>query len=556
MGPSNARGIRAELSPEHNGQVTFSGEPSTRSDAHMKKKLLALLIGALLPVSAALAADSEAVDVLRETTLNILDALVKRGVLNRQEADEIVKDAESKARTGRAAAKPQPDDVRVTYVPETVKDEIRREVRRDVLEQTKAERWALPGVLPEWMDRISFYGDFLLRAQTDLFQQTNSTQYPNFQAINQAGTVNISNATLYTDPADPTKVADNRERFFLRARLGVNAKITDTVSTGLRLTTGNTSQPVVTVQSLGNSENKYSFLIDRAFLRLQPVPWLDVAGGRIQNPFLHSELIWAPDLSFEGFAATVRQKVGGVTPWFTAGAFPLQELGSNERNKWLYAGQGGVEWNLTPQLRSRVGLAYYNYRNITGAHNPAVGDTHVNDFTAPQFVQKGNTLFNIADTTLDPNAALFALASEYRLLNLTGTLDLLAYDPYHVLLTGDFVQNLAYDQASVLARTGLNIAPRTKGYLVKLAIGKPDLAEAGDWLVQFGYRYLQRDAVLDAFTDPDFHLGGTDTKGHTLYLAYAFGRNAYASLKWMSANAVDGPQLAIDVLQVDMNVRF
>jgi len=530
----------------------WAGKPQS----HMKKKLLALLIGALLPLSGAMAADSEAVDVLRETTLNILDALVKRGVLTRQDADEIVKDAESKARTARAAAKPQPDDVRVTYVPETVKDEIRRDVRRDVLEQTKAERWALPGALPEWTERISFYGELMLRSQNDIFQSTNSTQYLNYQAINQAGTTNIPNATLYTNPADPSKVADNSESFFVRARLGMNAKINDTVSAGLRLTTGNTNQPVVTVQTLGTGDNKYTFVLDRAFLRLQPAPWLDLIGGRIPNPFLHTELVWAPDLGLEGFAGTVRQKVGAITPWFTAGAFPLQDLGSSTRNKWLYAAQGGLDWKLTPSLRSRIGLAYYDYSNVTGIHNPSTGNTHVNDYTAPQYVQKGNTLFNIADTTTNPNAALFALAPEYRLVNLTGTLDLLAYDPYHVMFTGDYVQNIGYDQANVLARSGLNVAPRTKGYLAKIAVGKPELAEAGDWLVQFGYRYLQRDAVIDGFTDPDFHLGGTDAKGYTLYLAYTFGRNAYASLKWMSANAIDNPPLAIDVLQLDLNVRF
>jgi hypothetical protein len=70
------------------------------------------------------------------------------------------------------------------------------------------------------------------------------------------------------------------------------------------------------------------------------------------------------------------------------------------------------------------------------------------------------------------------------------------------------------------------------------------------------YRYLQRDAVLDAFNDSDFHLGGTDAAGYTLKADYGLGKFLYASVRYMSASAIDDAPLGIDVIYLDVNGRF
>ena len=78
----------------------------------------------------------------------------------------------------------------------------------------------------------------------------------------------------------------------------------------------------------------------------------------------------------------------------------------------------------------------------------------------------------------------------------------------------------------------------------------------GEWQAYFGYRHLERDAVLDAFTDSDFHLGGTDAKGYFIGGNYGLNKNASVGLRYLSADQIDGPPLAIDVLQVDLNAKF
>ena len=89
---------------------------------------------------------------------------------------------------------------------------------------------------------------------------------------------------------NPINTTEDRQRFRLRARLGLAAKITDYVSAGFRITTGNLTDPVSTNQTLGTDFNKYTLVLDQAFIKAQPWEWLSVSGGRIPNPFFSTDL--------------------------------------------------------------------------------------------------------------------------------------------------------------------------------------------------------------------------------------------------------------------------
>ena len=75
-------------------------------------------------------------------------------------------------------------------------------------------------------------------------------------------------------------------------------------------------------------------------------------------------------------------------------------------------------------------------------------------------------------------------------------------------------------------------------------------------LIQADLGLETTDAVLDAFTDSDFHLGGTDTKGYILGGSFGIDKNTWFTMRWLSADPIDGPPLSIDVLQADLNARF
>ena len=65
-----------------------------------------------------------------------------------------------------------------------------------------------------------------------------------------------------------------------------------------------------------------------------------------------------------------------------------------------------------------------------------------------------------------------------------------------------------------------------------------------------------RDAVLDAFTDSDFRLGGTDAKGYSLGGSYGLGKNTAASARYLSGDSISGAPLSVDVFQFDVQIRF
>lgn len=202
----------------------------------------------------------------------------------------------------------------------------------------------------------------------------------------------------------------------------------------------------------------------------------------------------------------------------------------------------------------KLGLALYEFTNIAGAFNSPTIDP-ANRSSLPKFVQKGNTVFNIVTDGGNP---LLGLAADFRELNITGVVDLAEFKPYNVSLTADYVKNIGYNAGEVSARTGglITQEPRTTGYQLSLTVGAGDRNRRGSWEAFGGYKYLQADAVVDGFTDSDFHLGGTDAKGWFIGGVYGIARGMQVRARWFTANAIDQAPLAIDVLQVDLSAEF
>ena len=70
------------------------------------------------------------------------------------------------------------------------------------------------------------------------------------------------------------------------------------------------------------------------------------------------------------------------------------------------------------------------------------------------------------------------------------------------------------------------------------------------------YRHVESDAVVDAFNDSDFGLGGTNLEGYLVSGALAIGKGVWAGARWLSADNIVGPTFEVDVLQVDFSARF
>ncbi|HWM46445.1 MAG TPA: putative porin [Xanthobacteraceae bacterium] len=554
-------------------------------------------------------------------TINLINLLVKQGVITEEQAAALIKQADDEAYVARqavreAATKAEgaektasaaadavspPGTKRVTYVPEIVKKQIREDIKKEVIEKAKKEGWVAPGTLPEWASRIRISGDVRVRYEAAFFPPGNYPYSVNYNAINTGQPYDLNfNSNPYFWPTYNT--SEDRNRLRLRARLGLEADLYQGFWAGLRVATGDSHAPVSFNQTLGGSGgnfSKYAIWLDRAFLKYTPFPDLTFSVGRFDNPFFTpTDLVYHRDLGFDGFAAQAKVEVApGITPFAVGGVFPVfntdLNAGSNldpstgvakfpSNDKWMYGAQLGAHLRPVPDVEATVGAAYYDFNNVQGRlSDPCFASTTSDacntDLTRPSFAQKGNTYMALRDIVArdisninEPRYQYFGLASGFRNIVVNGRLDFGHFHPAHVVLDGEYVVNTAFHKSDVAARALLNPLPAgpvdgstnanyvggNQGWLGRVTVGHRELKELWDWNFHVGYKYLESDAVIDAFTDSDFGFGGTNLKGYFVGANLGLGPNVWATARWMSANQVAGAPYAVDILQVDINGRF
>jgi Putative porin len=531
-------------------------------------------------------------------TERLIELLVEKGVLPRDQAAALLHQAQQEARASKippkqAAAKAAtpvatpadepvpPGTVRVTYVPQIVRNQIAEQVRNEMMQQAKTEGWAQPNVLPEWTQRITVFGDMRIRGEGDFFPHSSSPNIVDFATINSGSPFDITGSQGGPPLLDTT---ENRWRVRLRARIGVDARIDDWLTSEIRLATGNDASPISTNQTLGQSGPfaKYALWLDRAFVKATPTDWMTINAGRMSNPFWTTDLIYYDDLAFDGFAVTATPRIGDeISGFVTAGAFPVFNTAFNfgttttfaSRNAWLFGVQAGGEWRFAPDYVAKLGAGYFGYSNIAGkTSSPCLilfsSDACNTDNSRMLFTSNGNTMFAIRNLLPNPNnptgpqPQFFGLASGFNVLDLHGRLDLQMFKPINIALEGEFADNLAFSRTGV-ARIGVNnfgpnntVEAGNKAWMLRVTVGTPQIAKRWDWNAWLAYKYLESDSVLAALTDPDFHLGGTNAKGFILGGNLGIARNAWITARWLSASQVSGPPYAVDVVQADLNVRF
>lgn len=566
-------------------------------------------------------------------TINLVNMLVKQGVLKEEQAEALIKQADDEAYVAREAAKgatmraeeaaktagaaaaaaSPPGTKHVTYVPEVVKRQLREEIKRDVMAKAQTENWASPGKYPEWAQRIRFYGDLRARYEGQFYPTGNDPKLVNFNSINTGNPYDLSDNNPYFAPTYNT--SQDRDRARLRLRIGADIDVSDNILAGFRFASGDSNSPVSLNQTIGGNGgnfSKYALWIDRAYMRYQPSEDFNFSVGRFDNPFWSpTDLVWYRDLGFDGFAAQLKHEVApGVTPFFVAGAFPTYNSDLNvgynvapnldlnglpgkyaSNDKWMYGVQAGVGVKFDPQSSFRFGVAYYDFTDTQGrASTPCyvfgTADVCDTDQTRPSFAQKGNTYVTLRNILADPSLTVpaaqpayqyFGLATQFRPVVVSGQVDLGDFHPVHVVIDGEYVNNTAFDRNALLAldrynkfngRTLVNNMASTpdnsngpfnggnQGWMTRVTVGHKEVKRLWDWNVHAGYKYLESDAMLDAFVDSDFGLGGTNLKGYFIGGNLGLSDNVWASLRWMSANNISGGPYSVDVVQFDLNARF
>jgi len=189
--------------------------------------LAALCAGAFLPATPAHGQENSA----------LLDALVKKGVLSDQEAEDI-----------RASE---------------AKD----------FSQTPAGKLSLA----DSVKQITFYGDARLRFEYSDEKGQSALPSP-------VGGGNGNNNIV--------------ERNRYRLRIGADYVMSDNFKAGVELET-NTANDSAN-QTIGSAYNKAAINVGLVYLQWKPIDWLTLTGGKQRNPLYTTDLMWDPDINPEG----------------------------------------------------------------------------------------------------------------------------------------------------------------------------------------------------------------------------------------------------------------
>ena len=264
---------------------------------------------------------------------------------------------------------------------------------------------------------------------------------------------------------------------------------------GLRIATGDNNSPVSFNQTLGGSGgnfSKYSIWLDRAFIKYQPCEDVSLSAGRFDNPFFvadRSRLVLAisastasPSRARARWRRASRRSLTPApfrssTPSFNAEpdlAYDIDRCrrqASEPRQMDVRRAVRRRRSRSTPTSTSRSAVAYYDFTNVQGqlsspCRRQSTSDTCDTDLTAAVLRPEGQHLHDAARhrrRTIPPIPArrsyqYFGLASAFRDVVLSGRLDLAHFDPIHIILDGEYVNNVAWDRQQVAARALANPA--------------------------------------------------------------------------------------------------
>jgi len=335
-----------------------------------------------------------------------------------------------------------------------------------------------------------------------------------------------------------TSVDRNRGRF--RARFDIKNKFTDEWSAGLRISSGEATDPISTNQTMTDFFERKFFAIDQAYIIYTP-SWakpLSVTGGKFGYTWRRTELTYDSDLNPEGISPVLTFKLE-ESPLkdvkFIGFAIPFRESSGGPDS---YMMGGGVE--TTWQLGSRATLgASANYTNWFRTDTIRAGQT------ASPVTISGSTNRNAASAT--------AFASRFGLLDLLGQLNIeTGATRWPVLLLFDYVTNTRACANVDIAGVACNPRDR-QGYWAEFAVGQTK--DRHD--VQVGYTliHIEQEAVLGAFNFSDLR-APSDVVNHRISFSYQAYKNIQLGYTLLVGRLLGTDEKWLKRSQIDLLYKF
>ena len=352
----------------------------------------------------------------------------------------------------------------INQVKETQKEEITTTVKTETEEKSK--EWSEK--IPKWIKDTKVSGDLRLRYE-GLY---------NREERQADGSI---------------KDLPTRDGFRIRARLFFDSNISDEVSTQFMLCTNqDTNQEATTTnQTFTDDFNDKGIYLHRAFATYKPnwLKKLELAGGKFKNTFLHTDIMWDPDVNPEGFYEYYQYPWwANFKPFVQLGQMVVNEVKNETDDAALFIYQAGFDWNIG-KVKWTLAGSYYDWANLENSKY-----LHEANYRSGG----GNSFI------LDANGNL-QYAYDYNLW------EGISYVKFKL---GEIPTTLIFDY---IINTADNVpGDQDTAYYVGFDLGKAK--KKGDWSIGYKYARIERDAVIGSMNDQDFY--GANRKGHKVKFNY------------------------------------
>jgi hypothetical protein len=335
--------------------------------------------------------------------------------------------------------------------------------------------------------------------------------------------------------------ADDRYRARYRARFGFRKKVSDRVSLGMRLASGNsgsTGDLRSSNVSFGEGGND-SFSPDGIFF---DQAWIDVkiqdgdafklgfSAGKVANPYIGrngiDSLIFDGDVSLEGgYFTTLLRPSEPVSIYATLGAFVIDEDSIAQRtggddapskDQKLLGLQVGTTMNPSDALSFGLRASTYQFRSLD---TPFIGAALSNGTSG------GGNLPGAFGEDPVPAGAMGRAAQlngRARIGELFGYTDLKASERWPVKLYGTFARNFSAQTTTfVSAGSAVRIGKEDDAYGIGFELGNPRQIA----LFGVAWFHVEANAVVSSITESDFFDGFTNREGFTAYVGRELVKN-------------------------------
>ena len=354
-----------------------------------------------------------------------------------------------------------------------------------------------------------------------------------------------------------------------RLRFNVDVQLSEDLSGGFTLASGNINDPTSTNQTLTGFYARKPIALDRAFVQYHPTYFkpLTLVAGKFTYPWYNTELTWDKDLNPEGFGETLNFELSSlrVLKRVTFIGFELpfsQVAGTSLKNKSLmqtatYGGQFQSQWRLAKWLDLTAYTGFYNFHNAdpmafalakAGSKNPATpligllplagGGGAVQNSVLTTTATSVVNVSGVAEPTGATTIENAQFASKFGLFDSIARFDVeTPSERWPVAIIGDYVQNTKAcanvanllsapaNTASAVFTQSTNFScnpSQRRAYWAEVEVGR--ILKKRDLQIGYTRLFIEREAVLSNLNYNQIYQGSNVTE-HRVSVFYTIRNN-------------------------------